>query len=286
VLLEPTRVRSWTLQARDAASTNLPRSVVFTVTSGGSAFDEWTSDATGISTTIYAPDATTYLVDTTWGTHTVDSAESITLSANTASTIDTKIQRLTSGTNYALMSLDNTDLPTPALEGEANILLHNTVATGSLEFKCDHLNWKSTTEPTGFEAGARQYSVGDEAWTWASSIFSLEDTYSATQDLMLYFTYTPPSSGNGGSYTPPPEEEPETPPEEEPTEPEPTVPEPPQFTLPQFEPPELTPTLAVMGVAGMVVGVALLAERKKKRKRPKTKQRKYGKNRTKAGDGF
>ena len=190
-------VRSWTLQARDAASTNLPRSVVFDVDVSSVDFDEWTSSTAGISTTIYAPNATAYTVTTSWGTHTVQSS-SITLSANTASTIDTKIQRLTDGANYVLMSLDNTDMVTPTLLGEANILLHNVVAAGSLEFKADHLNWKVATEPTAFEAGARQYTPGSGTWTWASSIFSLTDTYVGTQDITLSFTENGGGGGGGG----------------------------------------------------------------------------------------
>ena len=246
-------LRTWTLQARDAAGTNLPRSVVFTVTSGGSAFDAWTSSTAGISDTIYAPNATTYLVDTTWGTHTVDSAESITLSGNTASTIDTKIQRLDDSTNYILMSLDNTDLPTPTLSGEANVLLHNTVASGSLEFKADHANWKVIIEPDRFDAGTSQYNKGDGTWAWANSIFTLTSTYSGTQDLLLYFTYTAPSGGGGGGgsvpYVPP---EDTTPPEAE--EPEDTTPTLPTITIPDIPDDEK----GILVIGGIIAGVIAL----------------------------
>jgi len=261
---------SWTLQARDAAGANLPRSVVFDVTDGTDNFDAWTSSTAGLSDTIYAPNATAYTVTTTWGTHTVDS-DTVTLTGNTASTLDTKIQRLSASTNYILMSLDNTDMVTPTLSGEANILLHSVVATGSLEFKADHANWKVLTEPDRFDAGTSQYNRGDGTWAWASSIFSLTSTYSGTQDLLLYFTYSPPSGGGGGGggggYTPPvpPEEEPETPIEPEaPIEPE--EPEQPQ-------PEEISPRdMGIIGLIAIIGGATFLGaavnQNKKKRKSP------------------
>jgi len=203
-----------TLQARDADSTNLPRAVTFTVTFPNSTETDFASDTSGLKTlTVFYG---SHNVTVQWGTHVVGSG-STTVTSDTTYNIDTKIQRLDADSNYALISLNNTDLTTPVLSGEADIFLDDVSASGSLEIKYDHANWRATDEPDRFEAGASQYSQGDGTWSWADSIFTFTHTYDVVQDVTLSFVEQDGGGGGGGGgggyvppYTPPSEgEEPE-----------------------------------------------------------------------------
>jgi len=262
-------LRSWTLQARDKDGTNLPRSVVFDVDVSSSAFDDWTSTTSGLSTTIYAPNATTYTVTTKWGTHTVQSS-SVALSANTASNIDTKIARLDvdDAAKYLLFSLNNTDLVTPQLQGEADWLIHNTEADGEIEFKMDSTNWRRTDEPTRFIVGAKQYDRGVGTWSWSDSTFTFTDTYEGVQDISMTWAEEKPPPAGGP--LPPPSEEPTT--EEPPTEP--------PSEEPATEEPIIAPVEKKNLYLGMVsiiaiIGGVLIANQV--RKRPRKKILKTGK---------
>ena len=185
-----------TLQARDAASANLPRSVIFS----GSYSNTTTFSVTSSTSGLYELPAIygSLIVTATWQSNIVKASTNITTTANATENLDTLIVRLDQASNYALISLNSTTLPTPTLEGESNILLQDVAASGSLNIVYDHANWKTLTQPTKFEAGSRQYNTGDGTWTWGSSIFSLTDTYSGTQSLLLTFTVSGGGGGGGG----------------------------------------------------------------------------------------
>jgi len=263
---------SLTLQAKDSSGVNLPRTVTFHITFPNATENDYSSDSSGQKSLTSVPQGS-YTITTKWGTH-LTASSSINVSENTTLEITTKIARLNvnDGANYVLVSLNNTNLVSPQHEGDADILLHNVVASGLLEFKCDHLNWRATTEPTRFEAGARQYSTGDGTWTWANSIFSLTSTYEGTQDIFL--KWSDDGGGGGGGYIFPPTTEPHNSsteiPELEGEEEE-----------EKFVMSELTPELVVVAAVVAVVVVAFLAERKsesgkrRRRNKPKVKTKKF-----------
>ena len=190
-----------TIQARDASGVNLPRSVTFKGTLPNSTSLNQASSTAGLYTlaTTYG----THTLNTWWGTNLVNASLSYSATANATINIDTQIQRLDWVSNYALISLNNTAITTPALEGEADILIRDISASGSLQLKIDHLNWKKTIEPARLEIGGRQYNLGDGNWSWTSSVLTLTDTYADTQTVQLKFPVSVDSGGGGGAASPP-----------------------------------------------------------------------------------
>jgi len=190
---------SLTLQAKDSSGVNLPRTVTFHITFPNATENDYSSDSLGQKSLTSIPQGS-YTILTKWGTH-VTASSSIDVSENTTLEITTKIARLNvnDGANYILISLNNTSLTTPVLSGEADIFLNDVSASGSIEIKYDHANWRATDEPDFFESGASQYNRGDGTWSWASSIFTFtHPSYSGTQDITLSFVESEGGGGGGG----------------------------------------------------------------------------------------
>ncbi len=182
-----------TLQARDKDGVNLPRGVIFSGSYSNTTTYSISSNTNGyyLLPAIYG----SVTVAVTWQSHLIKSSSNVTVTANSTQNLDTLVARLTSGANYALISLNNTSLVTPSLDGQANIFLHGVNATGEIEIKIDHVNWRTTVEPTRFEAGTGQYNTGDGTWEWTAGILTINSTYSGTQDILLRF---PPYQETGG----------------------------------------------------------------------------------------
>lgn len=235
-----------TLQARDKDSANLPRAVTFSGSySNGTTFSV-TSSTSGsyVLPAIYGSLAVT----TTWQAITAKASTNVTTTANATQNLDTLIAKVSWNTNYALVCLDGTSIGTPTIEGEADIMVRDIVASGSLKIVVDHVNWKKTIQPTRFEVGTRQYDQGDGTWSWASSVFSLTDTYDGTQSALLIFGEQDGGGGGGGGTS-----------GSSPT-PTPTPTEPPLTTVPTV-PSQLQPSLEFEQppIVAVIMGVCVVA---------------------------
>jgi len=263
---------------------NVTRIVIYSITYPNSTEIDYTSDNSAQKSITGIPYGV-YDVTIKWGTHVVRLAsifDRLSVTTDTTIGLGTRIRRLNSGENYILLSLNNTYMLPAQLVGESNILLHEVSASGSIEFKADHLNWKRTDEPTSFAVGTKQYNQGVGTWAWTNSIFSLTETYEGTQDISMTWAEEKPPPAGGP--LPPPSEEPTT--EEPPTEPppseEPVILEPEQpITLPLEYPPYLAE-----GLVGLVVIVSIVvfgSQVAKKKRNPETKQFKEPKKQKRSG---
>jgi len=206
-----------------------------------------------------------HTIYTWWGTHLIQTTtQSIT--SDTTINIDTKMQRLDSGANYLLFSLNNTDLSTPSETAESGWRMLDITATGTIEFRMDNLNWKRTDAPSSFTIGTTQYTSGVASWSFAANIFTFDVPFS-TQTLSMSWAAPPPPGGGGGGggggapYVPP--EEMVILPEEDAVTPPPTV----------------LPPAPLMGVGAfliiaVVVGAIVYGELGQKGSTPRTVWRK------------
>ena len=188
-----------TIQAQDVNNVNLPRVVTFTGTMPNSTAIDLTSNSSAavIFTTTYG----SHTIHTWWGTNIINASLSYSATATATVNITTYIQRLNWVDNYVLISLNNTSVSAPTLQGESDIFVPETTASGSLQLLIDHANWKTTTEPAKLEIGTRQYNKGDGTWSWTNSILSLTDAYSGSQAMLL--TFSTVAGGGGGATTQP-----------------------------------------------------------------------------------
>jgi len=242
------------LQARDSSGTNLPHSVTFSGTLGNGTSFTKTSNTNGLATltTCYG----THTVNIWWGTHLVGSTSTSVTSSPKTVDINTKIRRVTYGSNYLLASLNNTDLPSPTVVSGTEVKFVGATATGTIQLKLDVSNWKIQDEPVKVKVGTYTYERGAAGWNWDSTnkIWAFNIHFS-TQDIIIYWEEATTSGGSyGGTQTVPAE------PEEEETGEGPTVPA--QPTIPEsyviYKPPAVDTTMVVV-VLIVVCAVVYLA---------------------------
>lgn len=276
------------LQARDADGTNLPRSVTYGITVSSMDFGDQTSSAAGLET-IYVP-SETYVVNTLWEDHLVDSAESVVVSGTTTANIDTKIKRQSDGTKYILFSINQTTIPAISYISKTELRLPAVTATGSIEMKLDNLNWVETGQPYRIKYGTYEKNRGSANWDWLDNVLTVPISFS-TLDITVYWTEEPPpppgppSPGPGPIIIPAEPEEPEE--EEKPTiSVEPILPSPVDVSVRPSA--DMTPWGVAIIVAVVAVGLLskqlkkqslaglwqLRKQKRKKAKFPKRKKRK------------
>lgn len=151
-----------TLQARDKDGTNLPRQVTFKGTLGnGTSFEENSnSNALKILTTCYG----SHTINTWWSTHLIDASHSVSVTSDKTENINTKIARLSSGSYYILISINQTTLPSPSLVGTKDWKMLGVSGSGFKQLKMDSANWVTTTEPETMKIDGNPYEKS--AWTW------------------------------------------------------------------------------------------------------------------------
>lgn len=123
----------------------------------------------------------------------------------TSLSIDSYVKKLTVDDNYALIALEETTLNTPELWGEADVFIHNQIASGSKTYIVDHANWRRTDEPVYFESGTSSYTQGSGAWSWSDSVFVFEHDFVDVQDINLNWVVgddSDTSDGGGGGGVP------------------------------------------------------------------------------------
>lgn len=158
-----------TLQARDTDGTNLPRAITFTGTYPNGRSLSLTSDSSGAHSLMLSGNTA---ITTRWGTHTIDS-RTVTVSGDKTENIDTTLKRLDSGSNYLLMSVEDTTIDdTPTLTNSPNWKVE-VMGTGEKEFKIDLANWVRTTQPVLVKLNGYTYRI-ESGWSWdsANSIFT------------------------------------------------------------------------------------------------------------------
>ncbi|PVX25255.1 MAG: hypothetical protein CW716_08340 [Candidatus Bathyarchaeum sp.] len=189
-----------TLQAKDMDGTILPREVTYAITFPNATTTEFTSNTEGL-TTITTCNGNHEIV-TKWGDHVVNINETILVTKETTSNIDTSIARLNAydGNYYLLMSLNETILSCPPTSNEDTLLLLDVDVDGEVDFKLDNTNWSITCEPETFSINAKQYETGDNDWNFSDNIFSFTGTDSEIREISV--TWNSDGLQTGDDYPP------------------------------------------------------------------------------------
>lgn len=191
-----------TLQARDNTGVNLPRAVTFTVTFPNTTVTAFTSSTAGLRaiTTMNG----SHSVTVTWQSHIVKAATTVDVTAATTQNFDTLITRLSSGSNYVLVSVDSTSLNTPLLMPNNGWMIQSIQGIGNCEVKVDHLNWLLSGEPRFFKVRGSLYERGCNDWSWTNSIFTwsnLDFTLLEYADIEMVWTLADATIDDSGTTT-------------------------------------------------------------------------------------
>jgi hypothetical protein len=167
---EETSTYTWTLQARDKDSANLPRQVTFVGNyENGTAFSA-TSSSAGLAT-ITGVEAGNHTVYAAWQSH--NSANTtVDFSENTTTNIDTRIARLDSGSNYVLVSVDGTALNSPTEQANNGWKIESVAGTSQKQVVADLANWLVATEPAYFKVAGNTFDKAHSGWSFSSNIFT------------------------------------------------------------------------------------------------------------------
>jgi hypothetical protein len=183
------------LQAQDNEGADLPRSVTFNVlnATSGTLVAEQNSTTSGAATLNLAPG--NYTIETWWGSYLVSSSNH-TLTTNTTAPLITNIERLNSGDNYLLATVNGTEMSDLTLVGETDWDCPSFNGTGVQFFKQDHTNWVTQLDPAQFTVVATQANASSIDWSYTTYIFEYPvdfEAHDGTVTLAMTF-----EEGNGG----------------------------------------------------------------------------------------
>jgi hypothetical protein len=183
------------IQAKDAASTNLPRAVTVKLTFINGSTSSFTSNSAGLCTISNVPHgANSFTVF--WGDIQVSSSTAITISGITSTSQVTRIQRLTDGSYYALFALNNTALVAVSYLSILDLKWPGQTGTGTPYFKADVLYWKQAGQPVYFKYGSYSIDHSAASWSWSSNVLECPVTFvSSSMDLSLSWQAAPVDQG-------------------------------------------------------------------------------------------